>query len=520
MIELETYPLIMEKANEKSPLKSVSLQKNLNLFSGSMFTIGSMIGTGIFISPKGVLLEAGSLAMSLIVWCAAGVTCMLGAFCYMELGTTFPESGSDYTYLRICFGDFLSFLYLWVRMVLSSPISGAVQSLVFANHILEPFFPCHSIPPNALRLTAALVLCLLTYVNCRNVDWVTKVQNVFTFAKVSALIVVISTGMFFLIRGYNDNFKDPFEGTTTEPGRIALSFYSALFAYTGWNFLNCVTEELHDANRNLPRAILLSLSSVMVIYILTNVAYFAVLTPDEIIASNALTVVFGDKILGILSWIMPLLVAVFSFGSVNVHIFSSARLLFVGAREGHLPKVLSFINIHYLTPVPSLIALCLMTMVHLSTTQIYVLINYLSFVDSCFSFLVVGGLVRLRYSQPDIKRPIKVNILFPVLYMLVCLFLIVLPLYREPLRMSIGVLMMLTGVPIYFAATAWQDKPLIYKQISEKITEWLQKLLLSISEERNDSNSPVSQINENSSAKAQVVGEKENKSQTTVLPPK
>jgi len=198
---------------------------------------------------------------------------------------------------------------------------------------------------------------VLTVINCYNVKWVTRVTDIFTGTKVVALMVIVGAGIWYLADGNTEHWDAPFSGGLKETGLIALAFYSGLFSYSGWNYLNFVTEELKDPYRNLPRAICISMPVVTVIYMVTNVAYFSVLSTDEILSSEAVAVTFGDKMLGFMSWIMPIAVACSTFGSLNGAIFASSRLFFVGARNGHLPAAISLININCLTPVPSLIFL-------------------------------------------------------------------------------------------------------------------------------------------------------------------
>lgn len=198
---------------------------------------------------------------------------------------------------------------------------------------------------------------LLTVINCYNVKWVTRVTDIFTGTKVFALLVIVVAGVWYLFSGNTEHWEAPMGNTLTSPGFIALAFYNGLFSYSGWNYLNFVTEELKDPYRNLPRAICISMPVVTVIYVVANVAYFSVLSSDEILASNAVAVTFGNKMLSSMWWLMPFFVACSTFGSLNGAIFASSRLFFVGARNGHLPAAISLINISCLTPIPSLIFL-------------------------------------------------------------------------------------------------------------------------------------------------------------------
>ena len=136
-----------------------------------------------------------------------------------------------------------------------------------------------------------IFLGLLTAINCHNVKSSTLVQDIFAAAKVLALIIIILTGFVWIGMGHTENLQDTMANTKWNVGNIAVAFYTGVFSYAGWNYLNFVTEELKEPEKNLPRAIVISLPLVTIIYLLTNFAYFTVLTPSEILASDAVAVV-------------------------------------------------------------------------------------------------------------------------------------------------------------------------------------------------------------------------------------
>lgn len=358
------------------------------------------------------------------------------------------------------------------------------MSLTFANYVLQPFYaPECKVPELASQLLAAATIIGLTYLNSVNVKATTKMQNVIMFTKIAALVTIIIVGLTYMMLGNTQNFDDPFENSETDPGKLAVAFYSGIFSYAGWNYLNFMTEELRDPYRNLPRAIYISLPLVTVIYVLANVAYLAVLTPQEMIASNAIAVTFGDKVLSWGSFIIPIMVAISAFGGLSVHIMTSSRMNFVAARNKHMPEILSFINVKRFTPTPSLVFLCLLSLVYLFISDVYVLITYSSVVETFFIMLSVGAVLLFRWKRPDMARPIKVNIAVPITFVVICIFLIIVPIYQVPKEAAMGLLITLGGIPFYFAGVAWKNKPKSFQDIINNATVNMQKLFMSAKEE-------------------------------------
>ncbi|KAJ8917859.1 hypothetical protein NQ315_010772 [Exocentrus adspersus] len=418
----------------------------------------------------------------------------VGAYCYAELGTMIRKSGADYAYIMETFGPFVAFIRLWIECMIVRPCSQAIVALTFSQYVMKPFFPECEPPDSAARLLA--VTCIfnkiltgnskfrrngecadgvLTFVNCYDVKWATRVQDVFTYAKLLALFVIIAAGGYQLFTGHTEHFS--FINTKSEVTSLALSFYSGLFAYNGWNYLNFIIEELKDPVRNLPLAIAISCTLVTIVYFFTNVAFYTTLSPNEILESKAVAVTFANRLFGPFAWTIPVFVALSTFGAVNGILLTSSRLFYSGACYGQMPEVLTMIQAQRMTPTPSVLIMAILSMLYLTVSDIDALINYVGFATWLSIGVAVLCLPWLRWKQPDLERPIKVNLFWPILYLLCTIFVVAVPMVASPYDTGMGVLMILSSIPVYFVFVYW-PKPKWFQRGSSSATKFLQKIFV------------------------------------------
>ncbi|XP_034982466.2 cystine/glutamate transporter-like isoform X1 [Zootoca vivipara] len=457
--------------------EAVFLRRKITLTRVIALGVGTMVGSGIFISPKGVLQNSGNVGVSLLVWLACGILSLFGALSYADLGTCITKSGGHYIYLLETLGPLPAFLRLWAEFVMIRPANMAVVSLAFGRYLIEPFFTPCDVPPLAMKLITTTGITLVIALNCWSVSWSANIQTFLTALKMVTVGLIIVPGMMALGNGHYENFQDSFNTTSLTLDKLPLAFYSGMFAYGGWFYISFVTEEIVNPKRNIPLAVMVSLAVVTVCYILTNVSYYAVLTPQEILSSDAVAVSFADKAFKSISSVIPVLVALSCFGALNGGIFAASRMLFAAAREGQWPALFSMIHLERHTPLPALILMLPLIYLMVSIGDLYGLLNFYSFSRWFFIGLATLGLMIHRHRHPELPRPFKVPLFFPLVFTTACFCIVGTSLYSDPVNTSIGCAVTLSGLPVYYLVVQKTRIPSCFTSVFNSITVKLQILM-------------------------------------------
>ncbi|XP_053665280.1 b(0,+)-type amino acid transporter 1-like [Anopheles marshallii] len=460
--------------------KSAGLRREMGLMSAINVIISVMIGSGIFVSPTAALRYSGSVGFCLVVWTVCGGISLLGALCFAELGTVVPRSGAEYAYLIEAFknshsywGPLPSFICAWVYVMILRPAEIAVIILTFAEYSILPFrhlLGLEEMPAEDLQLLIKLIgilgLGIITYINLSSVKLYVTINNVFGFCKVFACLVVIFGGIYQLAIGNTENLAGGFQGTNTSPGHIALAFYNGLWAYDGWSSVTTITEEIKKPEVNIPRSIMIAVPIITGLYVFMNLAYMTVLSMGEMIASEAVGIDFGDRALGSFSFLIPLGVALATFGCALSIQFGVTRLCYVASQEGQMLEPLSYIHVRRSTPAPAVAMQGVLALAFILVGNIETLIEFASFLIWFFYGAAVVALLALRRTQPNVHRPYKVPLIVPYITLAVSVFLSIVPVISDPSpKYLFAVAFILSGVLVY--------TPFVYYKVRPR---WINKL--------------------------------------------
>ena len=463
------------------------LIRALGPVDATMIVMGSMIGSGIFITSAESSRLSGAPGWLLLAWAVAGLLTITGALCCSELATMMPRAGGVYVFLREAYGPSIGFLYGWTLFLVIQ--TGTIAAVAPDNYLIAPIsLGSYAISLSIEQLVAIALIALLTWTNTRGLEVGKIIQNTFTFAKTAALAAVVVIGLSLgwhansaaLTSTWWDSWANGWSPQIAQPGftfvgGLALillfgkSMVGPLFAQTAWTNVTFIGSEVRDPGKNLVRALLFGCGSVVILYLLANVAYLAVLPFSEIqhapqnrVAVAMMNAVFGHP--GAMCMAAAIMIS--TFGCDNGLILSGARVYYAMARDRLFFEKVGTINRNHV-PAAALLAqgiwTAFLTLPRTITTNAAThevtygnvynqLLEYIISADLLFYLLMVVALIILRRKAPAAERPYRTwgYPIVPTISILLAGLLILDLAWLAPTTSGIGILIVLTGVPVYF----------------------------------------------------------------------
>ncbi|HYP13418.1 MAG TPA: amino acid permease [Bryobacteraceae bacterium] len=441
------------------------LRRDLGVWGAVAIVVGTVIGSGIFLVPKAMILRVGSPEMVFAVWIFGGILTLFGALTYAELAAALPGAGGEYVYLREAYGPFWGFLYGWTQTWVAKSASIATLATAFFYYLAN-FQPglestLFSIPlpigPNGgpLDISYGQILSMavilgLGWLNYFGVRVGGGVQVGVTALKVLLIIGIVVIGL-FSGRGQVGNFSTTVSADGGFAGFFA-ALVAALWAYDGWNNVSMVASEVNKPQRNLPIALIGGTLLVIAIYMATNLAYFYVLSAPQVAGSDRVAAVMMREILGPTGANMVSIAAMISiFAALNGAILSGSRVPYALAKDGLFFSAYARVNERYRTPGVSLLLLSAWSAVLVMSgryEQLYTLVIFPSWI---LYAMAAASVVVLRRKRPELERPYRTlgYPLVPVLFVLVACVLIVSTLLESPRESVLGLVIIAAGLPFY-----------------------------------------------------------------------
>jgi len=471
--------------------------QGMGLFSATAIVMGSMIGSGIFIVPADMSRVLGSPALLIAAWVVTAAMTIIGALSYGELAAMMPKAGGQYVYLRESLGSVWGFLYGWTLFLVIQTGTIAAVGVAFGK-FLGVFFPSVSqtkwiwhigsgnIGLNTANLAAIAIITLLTFANTRGVKLGAAVQNVFTSAKVLALLAVIAVGLVAKnATAIAANFGHKFwslgflKYVGALPGEyhsgpmlrgsvekvvlqvaiaLAVVQVGSLFSSDAWNNVTFTAGEIRNPKRNLPLSLALGTGVVLLLYILCNFVYLSVLplsaiqtAPQDRVATAVMESAFGA--MG--AKLMAAAILVSTFGCVNGMLLAGARVYYAMSQDGLFFKAAGKLDEKTNTPTTSLWMQWGWTCLLCLSGSYGQLLDYVIFAVLVFYILTIVGLFVLRRTRPEAPRPYKAfgYPVLPALYIGLAAWICGVLLRYKPQYTWPGLILVLLGLPVYFIWT-------------------------------------------------------------------
>jgi APA family basic amino acid/polyamine antiporter len=435
---------------------ATSYAPRLGLFSAAMAVVGGIIGAGIFLNPAIVAQRVGSPTLVLVAWILGGLVALAGAFVFAELGARNPQAGGGYVYLREAFGPLPAFLYGWTLLLVITAGGIAAVARTFASYAANLL----ALPEAAVTPLAAGAIVLLSVVNYVGVRQGAITQNVFTVLKLGALVLLVVVGLWVGVAGPAPTpaavVAAPV-GVWATVTAVGAALVPVLFAYGGWQSTNFIAAEIRDAQRQLPRALLLGVGIVILVYVLVNLAYLGTLGAGGLAASSAPA---SDVMRAGLGTVGGTLIAAgivaSTFGFLNFTILAAPRVYQAMAADGLFFQSVARLHPRYRTPAMGIVIQSSWAVIILLTGSYATLVNYVTFGDWIF-FGMSGATLfvfRRRDRTSGAARPAFLAPLHPwpsILFSVASAAAVVSAVRESPLNALLAAGIIALGVPVYLA---------------------------------------------------------------------
>jgi basic amino acid/polyamine antiporter, APA family len=448
-------------------------RRDLTLLHATSLVVGITIGTGVFLKSAQMAQAAGTPALVLLAWVAAGVVAMLGALCFAELGALLPDAGGEYVYLRAAFGELPAFLYACNSFVLGGPIVAAYGAAVavfaadvhplggaWAAHTVSLFGADLTLEFGPRQLIAVGVIVLFMLVNCAGVMLGGRVQTVLTVAKVLAIAAVAGGVLFFSGTRGSGHLAAPAGAVGGGLAGFGTAMFAALWAYSGWQFLPMAAGEVQEPQRNLPRAIIGGSLLVLVIYLIINCAYLWALPFAAVASANSSAYPQAPSVaaravqtfLGTHAAPVAALIFLLStVGSLNGTILTRARVAWAAARDGLFFAPFGRLAPRTRVPLFSIVLLCLWASLLALSGSFDQLTNMAVMSYALFWIPVVLAVIVLRRRWPSAPRPYRLRgyPLVPLVFVAVMAWIVVSAFVTTPRESIVTLALILLGLPLY-----------------------------------------------------------------------
>jgi APA family basic amino acid/polyamine antiporter len=423
--------------------------------------VGSVIGSGIFVTPGLILRQlGGSVGYSVLVWLVGGVLSLLGALTYAELAAANPEAGGLYCYIRDGFGRMPAFLYGWCLFLVIASATIAALAHAFTAYLGEVI----SMSPGVRLVVVWLVIAVVTAVNVWGTRKSANLQNDTTLIKV-AIVVVLSCTLLVLGLANGNHAREiasSFHGEVSGFGLLSafgFGMIAVLWAYEGWQFGTYSAGEVINPQKSFPRAFLLGSVVLMGLYVFAVLAYLVALGPAAASATDTIAAAAATQVLG--KWagkLVAITILVSTFSAANSVMLTSPRVFFAMANDKLFFRKLADVHPHFGTPANAVITLGAWSAVLASFGGFVKLASGAIFIGWIFYGLGAASIFPIRRANLGKALPYRVPgyPLTPLVFVLVAVAIIGNPIYaaiKDPQQFSyllVAIVLLLLGVPAYF----------------------------------------------------------------------